>query len=143
MAFQAADRDVRQDVAEVLVRYATAIDRRDWALFRTCFTRDVHADYGEIGVWDGVDAITEYMTKVHAPMGHTLHRISNESVTRSGAGATSRAYVDLVAIAPDGKRGVHAIGFYDDELVHTADGWQIARRQFTQVHLAAIGGSSR
>jgi hypothetical protein len=25
------DREVRQDVADVLVRYATGIDRRDWA----------------------------------------------------------------------------------------------------------------
>ena len=60
------DREVRQDVADVLVRYATGIDRRDWALFRTCFTPDCEADYGDIGVWHGADAITEWMEKSHA-----------------------------------------------------------------------------
>ena len=34
-----------QDVADLLVRYATGIDRRDWALFRTCFTGDCEVDY--------------------------------------------------------------------------------------------------
>ena len=38
------DRAVRQDVADVLVRYATGIDRRDWALFRACFTEDCDVD---------------------------------------------------------------------------------------------------
>jgi hypothetical protein len=34
------DREVREDVTEVLVRYATGIDTRDWELFRSCFTDD-------------------------------------------------------------------------------------------------------
>jgi len=134
----ALDRDTRQDVAEVLVRYATGIDRRDWKLFRTCFTEDCHADYGEIGVWDGVEAITEFMTKSHAPMGHTLHRISNEAVTRNGAGVAARSYVDAVLMAADGNSGVHAIGFYDDELVRTDAGWKIAGRRFTLVRVASL-----
>ncbi len=44
---QSIDREVRQDIAEVLVRYATGIDRRDWALLRSCFTDDCEADYGD------------------------------------------------------------------------------------------------
>ena len=31
------------------MRYATGIDRRDWALLRSCFTDDCVADYGDIG----------------------------------------------------------------------------------------------
>jgi threonine dehydrogenase-like Zn-dependent dehydrogenase len=73
--------DVHQAVADVLVRYATGIDRRDWDLFRTCFTADVEADYGEIGVWHGVDEITEWMRVVHDACGHTMHRITNVVVS--------------------------------------------------------------
>jgi 3-phenylpropionate/cinnamic acid dioxygenase small subunit len=132
------DRDVRQDVADVLVRYATGIDRRDWALFRTCFTEDCHADYGDVGVWDGVEAITEFMAKSHAAMGHTLHRITNVAVTRIAGGVVARGYVDAVLMTADNRTGVHAIGYYDDELVHTAGGWRIARRRFTMVRVSPL-----
>ena len=64
-------------IAEVLVRYATGINRRDWALFRTCFTEGVRAEYGDAGTWESVDEITEFMTNAHADMGHTLHQLSN------------------------------------------------------------------
>ena len=41
----------------------------------------------------------------------------------------------------DNLSGVHAIGFYDDELIHTEGGWQIARRRFTPVFYEGIGSS--
>jgi len=131
------DRDA---IVDVLVRYATGIDTRDWALFRTCFTEKCHADYGDIGVWDGVDAITEFMTVSHADMGHTLHRMTNMAITVNGDGATSRSYVDALLMMGDGKTAISAQGFYDDELVRAGDGWRIARRTFTTVRIGMIGG---
>ena len=52
------DRDTRDAVTDVLVRYASGIDGRDWPLLRTCFTDDCDADYGDIGHWRGGDEIT-------------------------------------------------------------------------------------
>ena len=129
------DREVREDVAEVLVRYATGIDRRDWTLFRSCFTDDCDADYGDIGRWHGADAITEWMKQVHAGLGHTLHRITNQAVSPSGDGVTARSYVDAIVMGPDDRTGTRAVGFYEDELVKTDAGWKIARRRFTMVLL--------
>lgn len=129
----------KQQIAEVLVRYATGIDRRDWPLFRTCFTPDVHAEYEGLPAWDGVDVIAKYMEEVHAPMGHTLHRLSNLAIEFHGATARSRTYVDALLMAADGASGVNAVGFYDDELVDGPGGWRIARRTFTSVHFAGIG----
>jgi hypothetical protein len=60
------DRSDHELIGDVLVRYATGIDTKDWPLFRTCFTDDVNADYGDIGVWNGVDEIAEYMAAAHA-----------------------------------------------------------------------------
>jgi 3-phenylpropionate/cinnamic acid dioxygenase small subunit len=133
-------------VADVLVRYATGIDRRDWALFRTCFTEDCEADYGAIGAWHGVDAITDWMERTHQPCGHTLHRITNTAMVPDGDGISARSYVDAIVMAADNQRGTRAAGYYDDELVSTDDGWKIARRQFTLVLLqlnlegASFGG---
>ena len=127
-------REVRQDVADVLVAYATGIDRRDWDLLRRCFTADCDANYGDIGAWHGADEITEWMRQTHEPCGPTLHRISNIAVTAGeGDAVTARAYVDALVMLADGVTGFRAAGYYDDELVETGAGWQIARRRFTPV----------
>jgi 3-phenylpropionate/cinnamic acid dioxygenase small subunit len=133
MTVPAVDHDVRQDVADVLVRYATGIDRRDWALFRSCFTDDCDADYGDIGVWRGADAITGWMEQSHQRCGHTLHRITNQVITPNGDGVAARSYVDAIVMAADNGSGARAVGYYDDEFVNTGDGWKIAGRRFTLV----------
>lgn len=129
----------RADIADVLIRYATGIDRRDWPLFQTVFTADCELDYGQIGTWSGVDAVTEFMELSHAGAGHTMHRLSNMAITVTGDSATARTYVDGLILAADNASGVNAIGFYDDELTRTGDGWRIARRQFTSVRITAVG----
>ncbi len=133
------EREDRQDIAELLVRYATGIDRRDWPLFRTVFTDDCELDYGVIGSWQGVDAVAEFMEQVHAMAGHTMHRLSNQTITVDGDTARARTYIDGLIMTGDNKSGVNAIGFYDDEIVRTANGWRIARRRYTQVRLTTVG----
>lgn len=128
----------RSDIIDVLVRYATGIDRRDWPLFRTVFTDDCVLDYGEIGTWNGVDAVTEFMDQSHAMAGHTMHRLSNHAITVDGDTATARTYIDGLIMAADNNSGVNAVGFYDDELVRTGRGWQIARRTFTAVRITSV-----
>jgi 3-phenylpropionate/cinnamic acid dioxygenase small subunit len=135
------ERDDRQDISDLLVRYATGIDRRDWPLFRTVFTDDCELDYGEIGAWQGIDAVTDFMTQVHAVAGHTLHRLTNQAITVDGDKAVARTYVDALIMVGDNQSGVNGIGFYDDEIVRTAAGWRIARRRFTTVRVGAVGGS--
>lgn len=135
-----SERDDRQDISELLVRYATGIDRRDWPLFRTVFTDDCHLDYGEIGTWSGVDAVTDFMEQVHALAGHTLHRLTNQAITLRGDTATARTYIDGLIMAADNNSGVNAIGFYDDDIVRTPAGWRISRRRYTQVRITTVGG---
>lgn len=132
------DREDRQDIADVLVRYGTGIDQRDWPLFRTVFTDDCELDYGEIGTWHGVDAVVAFMEAAHDMAGYTLHRITNQAAVVDGDRATARAYVDAVIMSRDNTSGVNAAGFYDDELVRTDSGWRISRRRFTTVLVRAI-----
>ena len=135
------ERAAKQDIAEVLVRYATGIDRRDWELFRTCFTDDVLAEYDGIATWEGADAITDSMETSHAGMGHTMHQLANLAieVDADGETATARSYVDAVLMDAEGRTGFNPRGYYDDRLVRTPDGWRIAHRHFTMVHLGTIG----
>jgi 3-phenylpropionate/cinnamic acid dioxygenase small subunit len=123
------DADKAQ-IADVLIRYATGIDSKDWALLRTCWTEDVDVDYGEVGRYAGADAITDLMKQLHQGMGPTYHRLSNIAVTVDGDRATARSYVfaHLQALPDDPASWVEALGHYDDELVRTPQGWRIATR---------------
>ena len=65
-------------------------------------------------------------------------RLSNQAVHVNGDRAAARTYVDMIMVV-DGKSGVNAIGYYDDEIVRTDEGWRIARRRFTTVRLSTFG----
>jgi hypothetical protein len=124
------DPATRQQLFDLVVRYSTGIDRRDWALFRTCWTDDAVTDYGVVGSWDSGDAITEFMRKVHEDCGHTAHRVGNYAVEAAGDGYSSRTYVDAIVMRGDNQKGLQMLGFYDDEFRRTDDGWRISKRTF-------------
>jgi 3-phenylpropionate/cinnamic acid dioxygenase small subunit len=124
------DTTTRQELFDLVVRYATGIDRRDWDLFRTCWTDDAVTDYGVVGHWDSGDAITKFMFDVHADCGHTAHRVGNYEVHAEGDGYASRTYVDAIVMRGDNRKGLQMLGFYDDQYRRTDDGWRISRRVF-------------
>ena len=129
------DEDDNEIVA-VLVRYARAVDTRDWALFRTCFTDDVTADYGEIGSWQGTGDLVAFMDRAHAGMGPTQHRLSNFLVEVHGDRAASVTYVHVVAVLASGPDDwIDTIGTYEDALVRTSDGWRISSRTYRTTRL--------
>jgi 3-phenylpropionate/cinnamic acid dioxygenase small subunit len=131
LAMTTTDRD---EIFDTLIRYATAIDTRDWTLFRTCFTPDCRSDYGDIGGWPDLDGLTDFMVRAHADLGQTLHRITNPAITIAGHTATARSYVHmLVPVAPGSTVAFNSLGFYDDTLLRTDEGWRIAARTFTMV----------
>jgi hypothetical protein len=136
----------KEQIAEVLIRYATGIDFKDWALLRTCWTEDVDVDYGEVGQYSGADAITGLMEQLHNAMGPTYHRLTNFAINVDGDRATARSYVHAVlqAIPDDAASWVEALGHYDDEFVRTSDGWRIARRtaNIARVHAGVASGSA-
>lgn len=135
---EAIGPEVRRDVSDLLVRYATGIDTRDWELLRSCFTDDCEADYGDVGRWTGADEITAWMRATHEPLGHTLHRITNVSLVADGGRVRARCYVDALLLGPGDVGGARAAGFYEDEVVETGDGWRIARRRYTMVRVHEI-----
>lgn len=129
------DARARQEIEEVLVRYAAGIDRKDWALLRSCFAEDCEADYGAIGRWHGAVEITAWMRDVHERLGPTLHRITNVAVWTDAGQMRARSYVDALVMDAQNRTGSRGVGFYEDELVSTGEGWKIARRRFTMVLL--------
>jgi SnoaL-like protein len=129
--------DDKAQIAEVLIRYATGIDFKDWALFRTCWTDAVDIDYGDLGRFTNADEFTTLMTQIHDGMGQTYHRISNPVIDVDGDRATARSYVfaQLMAIPDDPASWIDALGHYDDELARTPYGWRIGKRT---THIARV-----
>lgn len=133
-----ADSDLRTDlaqtdqaqIADVLIRYATGIDQRDWPLFRTCWLPEIDADYGRFGRFTSVDALTDAMTRSHANMGSTYHRLSNFVIDVDGDTAAVRSYVHAVLMVTQGDPAnwIDVVGHFDDVFVRTAEGWRISRR---------------
>jgi hypothetical protein len=131
-------REDRQDIAEVIMIYATAIDRREWSRFSDMFTADADIDYGEIGKWSGADEIGDFMRRAHETAHHTMHRLTNQVITVDGDTAKARTYVDALIIVADDGSGVNAVGFYDDHLVRRESGWLVDKRVFTPVRLSTL-----
>ena len=129
----------RGEVLDVSLRYATAIDRREWSLFSSVFTDDAELDYGQVGQWVAADAIMDFMRRVHAAARHTMHRLTNRVINVDGDIAVVRTYVDALILVDDGS-GANAIGYYDDRMRRTADGWRITWRTYTPVRLVAVNG---
>lgn len=128
----------REEIVDLTIRYATAIDSRQYRLLATVFTADADLDYGEVGHWTSAAEITEFMDLAHAGAANTMHRMSNQAVSVHGDAATVRTYVDALILAEDGS-GVNAVGYYDDQAVRTPEGWRISKRTFTSIRLVTVG----
>lgn len=120
----------------LLLRYATALDTRDWVMLRSCFSEDVEADYASFGKWRGPREIIDYMRRTHASLGPTLRRVTNISAYIEGGQVCARSYIDVI-LTP-GKAGgpIHrGVGWFDDRMSRTSDGWKISRRTFIPILL--------
>jgi hypothetical protein len=124
-------------ISDVLIRYATSIDQRDWTMFRTCFTEDVTLDYDSgIGTYKGREVFTKRFEEGHAKIGPTMHKLTNFVINVDGDKATAKSYVDALLMPLEAGGHVRrANGFYEDTLVREKDGWKIASRKFTTVQI--------
>jgi len=122
--------DDKEQIVEVLIRYATGIDSKDWPLFRSCWTDEIDVEYQQLGRFTSADALTEVMTRLHEDMGPTYHRLSNFVIAVDGDRATARSYVHAVLMLQpdDSTNWVDALGHYDDIFVRTQGGWRIRER---------------
>lgn len=126
----------RDEIVDLTIRYATAIDSQQYSLLTTVFTDDAHVDYGEVGQWTGGAAVATFMEAAHAVATHTMHRMSNQAIDVNGDTATVRTYVDALILFEGG--GANPIGYYDDHVARTDEGWRITRRTYTSVRLTAV-----
>ncbi|WP_354570068.1 nuclear transport factor 2 family protein [Glaciihabitans sp. UYNi722] len=133
------DPALRFEILDLVTRYATAIDTKDWDLFRSTFANEVVIDYGPaVGSWTDPDAFTTFMRDGHQPAGRTLHRMSNTTITGTDP-LTARTYGDGIVLEADNTKGTLATAWYDDEITPTSTGLKISRRTVHMILFTPVG----
>jgi len=65
----------RQEIVDLLLRYASTIDAKDYPTLRSLFCEDIHATYGEIAV-DGADNLVQWIDDMTADTSWQHHLLS-------------------------------------------------------------------
>ncbi len=114
----------RLAIGDLLTRYATAVDRRDWDLYRTVFTSDAEIDYTSAGGIAGtVDEVVEFLDSALSGFEMTQHLVSNVDTSVEGDTARVTAMFNNPMRPSDGDTWFTG-GWYHHDLVRTADGWR-------------------
>jgi 3-phenylpropionate/cinnamic acid dioxygenase small subunit len=123
----------KQQIIEVLYRYATALDTRRRALLDDVFVEDAIFVVGVgAGRYEGREAIGDVVTEFLGGLEASQHIVTNPVIELDGDRATSRAYLHAQHYMPDQRTGGNTLeigGTYHDELVRTEVGWRITRRE--------------
>jgi hypothetical protein len=130
--------DADRAIAAVLVRYATAIDTKDWPLLRTCFHAScTFAGRGGTLRLDGAAAVVAYMEAAHERIDGSLHRLSNIDIEVDGDGVSAKAtsYLDALIVHRGHPAGptFQLAAIYRDRLALDDGEWRIGRRDVTSL----------
>ena len=129
----------RAAISDVVHAYATGLDRRDWALYRSIFTDSIEMEFSSVGLRSGTYQADEWVRSAQtlfAGFSATQHTSSNHVHELRGDAATCVSNMQaehFVAREPgDGLDGPDADrwtigGFYRNELVRRSDGWKLKR----------------
>ena len=128
-----ADRLAIQDLQ---IRYAIALDSRDWELLRTVFLPTAQVQYPGSPQLDGFEQTRAFCDHALSRYRITQHMLGNHRVSGEGDEVSASCALQAIHVEPDGKGGAIFTlwGTYTDRIVRTPDGWRIAERVLTSSH---------
>ncbi|GAB2870680.1 nuclear transport factor 2 family protein [Nocardioides pacificus] len=125
--------DDHEAIRQLKYRYVRFLDTKAWDDYTETFAPEATADYAGL-VFDGRDAIVDYMrTNMTADM-ITLHQVHHPEITVDGDTATGTWYLQDKVIVPAFKFVLEGAAFYDDRYVRTSDGWRIAHTGYRRTY---------
>lgn len=134
----------RQAIEDVLLGYATALDRRDWPALDKVFSADAVTDYRGIGVFEGRPAVTGVIADFLGRCGATQHMITNIRVALHSTESASAACYLQATHAGKGEyqgRTMTVWGEYTDCVERRAEGWRIVHRTLEVFNVAGDVGA--
>ncbi len=123
----------RLEIDDLLTRYATAVDLRDWDLLDFVFTEDARLDYRSAGgICGAFDDVRRWLSEVLPLFEVTQHLVVNRAVEIDPDGKTARSrshFQNPNRLVVDGEPWLFVVGgCYHDRLVRTPAGWRISSR---------------
>jgi len=125
--------DDRQQIQAVIHRYAWALDTGDVEGFAACFTDDavlVWDAFEQPYEWHGAEELrgfAGFLASLPTTAGRQ-HHVSNILIDGDADEAQARAYVVVMVRQDEGAHPTTVMGWYDDVVRPTPQGWRIARR---------------
>ena len=125
-------------ITRALVKFARAMDERDWAALDALTTEDMTADVGT-GPLEGRAALVENMRAFLDDCGPTQHLLGNVLIEVDGDDATSRAYVADLHLGQGELRNetFRTLGDYHDRWRRIDGQWRIVHR--TKLNRGVLG----
>src|SRR3546814_2800688 len=81
------------EIRQTLATYCMGIDRKDRALIRQCFARDIKAHYIDLGKWNDADTLADYMIEGYAHYPATMHQVTTTLFAVHSDAVTAQTYV--------------------------------------------------
>jgi hypothetical protein len=128
----------RLAVSDVVIRYATGVDTRDWDLYASCFTDPCEFDFSS---WSGTPASTmsraTWVSAVRSSLSGfdaTQHISTNHVISFDEGRGSARcvSYMQAQHFVADQPVTTCTLGgYYTNALVRRSDEWRITRCQLT------------
>lgn len=115
----------RLEINELLTRYARAVDRKDWDLYKDVFTPDATIDYTSAGGIAGdTDTQAKWLADALAQFPASQHLIANIGIEfTDDDNAEVEAIFHNPMVMPDKSSWVTG-GWYHHQVRRTPDGWR-------------------
>jgi hypothetical protein len=132
------DASEKLAVAEAVYRYATGVDRRDWAMYRSLFADTVTIDFSSLAPdrpprQMSADEWVAGMVPVVTGLAATQHSMTNPLATIDGDTAAITMYVRAHHVFdPTDAASWYTIGgYYEDTLARVNGRWLLTGVRFT------------
>ncbi len=126
----------RAAISDVVLGYATGLDRHDWKLYRSIFTDEIEMDFRSVGLPEArvkADAWVADAKVLFAGFDATQHLSANHVHDVRGDEATCISYMQAehFVTKDDALLRWTIGGYYTNELVRTAQGWKLRKITLT------------
>ena len=124
------DYAAERSIYRQLVKFARAMDARDWEAISAIMVADVQADFGP-GEIRGRTAVVEFIRSFLDNCGTTQHILGNILIDVDGDTARSQSYVSDIHLGKDAALDLsfRTLGDYSDTWIKVDGTWLMSQRK--------------